>query len=897
MPTALRFKPAAPQQIRTGRCTGRAADPVDAAPLGRSCGNARISIRQTDRSFYSDKIVDDQGDERILRESFQYHRDCGDDMRAVAGSSKGYARVSIGHSRALLGNRAALIRFAATLAIALAVAALAGWAFDVPALRSLVPHAVEMKANTALLQILSGAALLILAEPVSPRLRDLARAFGACVALIAALTLSQYLFRWNAGIDELLFRDDGHAFNLIRGRMSPYSACAYLALGAALWALAVPHLRRVVALAALVAGGLGALSLLGYLWRVREIVTDRWVPPEALPTAAGSLLLALALLLARGAATSDGKERIELVSAEIKILGGYALAIGLMLFGGGYTYRTSVEFADSVAMISHSQSVRAALADLSGSLTEAELAQRNYLLAPRDAGLAEYSAALAALARHTADLGRLTADNRAQTARLAALRPLLEARVARFEEGLAAYRRGGLAAVQQVVALDSGRRQAEDIRRIVGAMNEEEARLLIERERTAASFRHTTLLSLVATLALATGLFMLLFQVIRAEIVAREAAARALRDSEQQNRGIVESSPDCLISLTPDAKIVRMTAQGRRLMEMPEEEDPAGGDWLCWWEGADREAARDALDSARAGSPGHFRGFCAGRRGTAKWWDVIVMPIAAADGRMQSLLAAAREITGAKRAEEDIGRLNEQLQRKARELETTNQELESFSYSVSHDLRAPLRAIDGFAQMIEEDSGGRLDEEGLRQLSVIRRNSRRMGDLIDDLLTFSRMGRQALNLTEINMEALVREVLDEALREHALIPHIEIGPMPDARGDRPLLRQVWVNLVSNALKYGARSRAPRIDIRGLRGAGEIVYSIRDQGVGFNPEYIGKLFGVFERLHRADEFSGTGVGLAIVHRVVTRHGGRVWAESQVGAGAEFFFALPDAAAHA
>jgi light-regulated signal transduction histidine kinase (bacteriophytochrome) len=243
-------------------------------------------------------------------------------------------------------------------------------------------------------------------------------------------------------------------------------------------------------------------------------------------------------------------------------------------------------------------------------------------------------------------------------------------------------------------------------------------------------------------------------------------------------------------------------------------------------------------------------------------------------------------------AERAILELNAALGANAEQLKATNKELESFSYSVSHDLRAPLRAIDGFAMMIEEDCADRLDDEGRRYLSVIRENSKRMGMLIDDLLTFSRLGRLPVSTREVDMDSLAREVMTEVLGPHGGAgPRIEVGSLPPAHGDPGLLRQVWANLLANAVKYSSKNSQPRIEVSGRRDGAENCYSIRDNGVGFNMAYADKLFGVFQRLHRADEFSGTGVGLAIVHRVITRHGGRVWAEGEVDRGAVFSFALP------
>jgi PAS domain S-box-containing protein len=276
------------------------------------------------------------------------------------------------------------------------------------------------------------------------------------------------------------------------------------------------------------------------------------------------------------------------------------------------------------------------------------------------------------------------------------------------------------------------------------------------------------------------------------------------------------------------------------------------------------------------------------------------VPIFGADGKAHFLLAIGTDVTERKLSEQAIRELNAELLGKAAQLESTNKELESFSYSVSHDLRAPLRAIAGFAEIMQEDYRDQLDDECMRYLSIIRQNSKRMGELIDDLLAFSRLGRQTVTRYEVDVDSLVREVIEELVaharlpRQDGEAPQIEVGPLPAARADRTLLRQVWTNLISNAIKYTGKTPKPYIKISGSQLNGENQYSVRDNGVGFSMEYVEKLFGVFQRLHRADEFSGTGVGLAIVHRIVSRHGGKVWAEGRINHGAVFSFTLPQGA---
>jgi light-regulated signal transduction histidine kinase (bacteriophytochrome) len=238
----------------------------------------------------------------------------------------------------------------------------------------------------------------------------------------------------------------------------------------------------------------------------------------------------------------------------------------------------------------------------------------------------------------------------------------------------------------------------------------------------------------------------------------------------------------------------------------------------------------------------------------------------------------------------------EELEARVRErtaqLEAANRELEAFSYSVSHDLRAPLRHIDGFADLLRESHGPQLGEEGARHLAVITDSVRQMGRLIDDLLAFSRMARAEMRQGRVDMGALAVAVSRELAR-HApqRVVEWEIPPLPEVRGDEAMLRQVWVNLLSNALKYTGKREKAKIELRCQAADGELEFSVHDNGAGFEQKYADKLFGVFQRLHHSEEFEGTGVGLASVRRIVARHGGRTWAHGRLNEGAAIYFTLP------
>ena len=377
------------------------------------------------------------------------------------------------------------------------------------------------------------------------------------------------------------------------------------------------------------------------------------------------------------------------------------------------------------------------------------------------------------------------------------------------------------------------------------------------------------------------------------DITERKQAAEDLRETRDYLNNLLDYANAPIIVWDPSFRITRFNHAFERLTG------------LSWNNVVGKQLEILFPESEREESMGHIRRAVAGER-----WEVVEIPILRADGTVRTVLwnsatlyatdgktviatiAQGQDITERKQAEEEIIRLNEVLQERAAELEASNRELESFSYSVSHDLREPLRTIDGFSRILQKDYADKLDAEGLRLIDIVRGGTQKMAQLISDLLAFSRIGRKGMELSEIDMGELVETVsieLRSAVPERKL--RFNIKKLPIAQGDAAMIRQVVINLMSNAVKFTREKRLAVIEVGNMVQDGENIYYVKDNGVGFDPQYKDKLFRIFQRLHSEEEFEGTGVGLAIVQRIVHRHGGRIWAEGKVGHGATFYFTLP------
>ena len=558
---------------------------------------------------------------------------------------------------------------------------------------------------------------------------------------------------------------------------------------------------------------------------------------------------------------------------------------------GWLSHQTERERQALNQWVFHTYEVLLSLERVVGFLNEAELDHAEILFYGDLSRRASRETNIARAEILIYEIEQLVADNPRQGERVRELKRRLEARVAAMRQTEAAIESKGRAAGLRRFR-EHGLQARQAVLEALAVVEGEERLLLEERLRSVDRLAARNRVLIVIGYAAAFALLILGFWLIAQESVARLRAQRKAEAYAREVEDLYNNAPCGYHSLDADGMFVRVNNTELSWLGYRREELVGRMKFSDFLTPASREKFRDSFPRFKE------RGRMADLELDLLRKDGSVLPVslsatAVRDSRGNFVMSRSTlfDLSARRQAEAERARLHEELQRRAVQLEATNRELESFTYSVSHDLRAPLRAIDGFSRILVEEYGDRLDEEGRRLLGIVTDNAFKMGRLIDDLLAFSRMGRKAIAWEKLDMGALAREALAEVRSQFRAEAEIEIAHMPPARGDRALLRQVWVNLISNALKYSSKREHPRVEIGARQEGAETAYYVKDNGVGFDMRHYDKLFGVFQRLHSHEEFSGTGVGLAIVQRIVTRHGGRVWAMAEVDRGAEFYFILP------
>jgi PAS domain S-box-containing protein len=565
------------------------------------------------------------------------------------------------------------------------------------------------------------------------------------------------------------------------------------------------------------------------------------------------------------------------------------LTIGLTVWLGFTSNRDWRRYRESTHLVEHNYQVMAAVEALRSSIEHAETSQRGYLLSEDQHYLTPYSAALSSIIVTQAKLRRLMTGNTQQQARLAALDQATAAKVAELRQTIELRSAPGLAA-----AVYRGQQAMDDIRRIADNLQEEEHRMLARRlsEAEAQVVRSRGWgglngLAILVMLTLATV-------AIERDTRKRARVEEALRDSEEQFRQVFDESPSGILLIEEDQRVRRANPAFCRLLGRSEEELQHDGllnlvfqtGWI-----PSGEQIRSQTEQEYTTKSG----------GTA-WVNVHATKLRNSQGRAVCNLALIEDITKRKKADQEIRVLNDSLelrvaQRTAetvasnQKLETANRELEAFAYSVSHDLRAPLRSVDSFSQIIIDEYSDKLDEDGVRYLRRIRAGAQHMGQLISDLLNLSRVSRGLLKSEPVDLRSMASTIVTELRdQEPQRDVSVEIAPDIEANGDAQLLRVVMNNLIGNAWKFTGKREKACIEFGANSDEGIVVYFVRDNGAGFDMAYVSQLFTPFQRLHQTTEFAGTGIGLATVQRIVQRHGGRIWAESSVDQGATFYFTL-------
>jgi PAS domain S-box-containing protein len=571
---------------------------------------------------------------------------------------------------------------------------------------------------------------------------------------------------------------------------------------------------------------------------------------------------------------------------------GFAIAVLALFCIGWLAYRTTTRLIVTNDRVAHTHEVITALTAGQALLMQAESSQRAFLLTGDERFLNDCRAAQEWVSSWLEQLETLTTDNANQQQRLTQLETLVSKRLDILNSRIRLRQEQGLEAAAAAVALREGKEVMDQLQEAISGMHREETTAL-ERFRNQVNDNARWSLAVIFTGSAAACLIGLVaMMVIQRDLRLREKVQDELRDSRAMLQSIMDNTPAVVFLKDKDGKYLFVNHRFQQLAGLPGEKI-IGRTGFDLFKQELAQAARDHdLKVLESGDPLQFEEQVMYPEGPHTHL-VIKFPVRDSFGRIYATGGVSTDVTARKIAEHKIVQLNTDLQKRALQLEAANKELESFSYSVSHDLRAPLRHIDGFVDMFRRHNGDKLDDKGSRYLKIIAQAAKQMGCLIDDLLVFSRMGRAELRHTNVDMNALAHEAIESLQQELAgRAVNWKIAELPVVQADPTMLRQVLVNLIANAAKYTRPRNPAEIEIGCNRGeTGELVFFVKDNGVGFDMQYVHKLFGVFQRLHRSDEFEGTGIGLANVRRIIQRHGGRTWAEGKIDGGATFYYTLP------
>jgi PAS domain S-box-containing protein len=562
-----------------------------------------------------------------------------------------------------------------------------------------------------------------------------------------------------------------------------------------------------------------------------------------------------------------------------RILVGFILALAILSWLAITSFINTRNFIRSSQMEAHTLDVLYNTERVMSRAANLELGQRGYSITGNDAFLVPYARSQKEIDLHIENLRSLTSNDPDQQARVIALGTAINEMVDFSTRGIELRRVNGFEASREANATLTGKELMDTIRKLVSEIEEEESALLMQRSAMRQHQVEKFNYAFIGLLATTGVILVLIYFAINITLKGRIEAENRLRTLSAETKDLYDNAPCGYHSLDASGYFANINNTllhwlGYRreevLGKMKFTEIIPENEHTFFYERFERFKNNGEIFNIE---------FNFVRKDGSKFpVSLNAAALRERDGRFIKSRSTAFDISERKMAEAKIWNLNH--------------ELEAFTYSVSHDLRAPLRSIDGYSRILQEDYPDKLDDEGKRVIQVIMNNAKRMGKLIDDLLDFSRLGRKDLSLTTLNMTQFVKNIAHELIeQEHGRTIALQINPLLPCRVDVDMIRQAWENLLSNAIKYTGKNPNPSIEISSFENGNEVGYSIKDNGVGFDMQYCGKLFGVFQRLHKIQDFSGTGVGLAIVKRIIDRHNGKIWAEAKLNEGAIFYFTIP------
>ncbi|MBG7617850.1 CHASE3 domain-containing protein [Herbaspirillum sp. AP02] len=565
----------------------------------------------------------------------------------------------------------------------------------------------------------------------------------------------------------------------------------------------------------------------------------------------------------------------------------FLLALLLSLGVAAFSYYSVRDFEQRAVRLQHSHTVINKLEEANSTVRDAVSSSRGYALS----GNREYQASFEAGVRQVdtllRDLRSLLGDNQQQLQLLARIEDLVAQRISQSRRLMELSPDEGRQRVLE------GKDLSDRIRNGFEEMKSNENALLAKRARDTAASASLTIMMVVSGSLLSIALLVMVYSKLRREMTRRVEAQQRAQAYSDEIEDLYNNAPCGYHSVDEsDKTIIKINDTELKWLGYTREQVVGRMTQLDLLAPVSAERYQRELHPQfllKREINGIDLDF---RRADGSEFTALVNATAIPSRDNSKLISRTviYDISERKRAEDEIEALNADLERQAQHLHSVNKELESFSYSVSHDLRAPLRAISGYAMILEEDYASVIDEKGREQLQVIRRNVRKMDELINDLLKLAKSTTGELTLQRFSMEEVVGQVI-AGLRQENPTVQFEVAPLEGAVANRGLITQVWENLLSNAVKFSSKNDQPLVRVTMEVGPEEYIYGVHDNGVGFDMRYVHKLFGTFQRLHRQEEYPGTGIGLALVQRIVIRHTGRVWAESTPKVGASFYFSLP------